>query len=324
MHLKSRPQASNKDFNNKHFFIFFLLFMSTATHTTRLSTPRFQSRFAAKLTAWALLAFTALTATYCGFNLYAVEDDAKLGQQVNEQIRANPKEYPILNNPQIKQYLQTMVNDLIQSPEVKYRGVFPYTVEVINDDKTVNAFCTPGGYIYVYTGLMKFVDNEATLAGVVGHEIGHAEGRHSTQRMTKAYGAQLLTSVVLGQNPSQLAQIGANLFTGLALLTNSREDESQSDELSFKYLKTSKWYAGSAKFFFEKILAQSGGASAGRGNAGGLGAVGTSVERLLSTHPLPQDRVDAFNKRVTDANLPPPSEANLFATRYAQIKRQLP
>jgi predicted Zn-dependent protease len=301
----------------------FSSFFSSHMNTASYFLSRFQSRFAVKCAMWVLLLLVAVTGTYCGLNLYAVEDDAKLGQQVNEQIRANPKEYPILNSPQIKQYLQTMINELIQSPEVKYRGVFPYTVEVINDDKTINAFCTPGGYIYVYTGLIKFLDNEATLAGVLGHEIGHAEGRHSTQRMTKAYGAQLLTSIVLGQNPSQLAQIGANLFTGLALLKNSRADEDQSDDLSFKYLKSSKWYPGAAKYFFEKILAQSGQASAGR-NAGGLGAIGTSVERLLSTHPLPQDRVDAFNKRVAEANLPPPTEANLFATRYAQIKRQLP
>lgn len=283
---------------------------------------RFQPAVLKKVLLGFAAVLLSLVATYCGINLYAVEDDAKLGKQLDDQIRSNPAEYPILKNPVIKQYVQGMINDLLQSPEVKYRGKFPYVVEIIHDNKTINAFCTPGGYIYVYTGLMKFVDDEATLAGVLGHEIGHAEGRHSTSRMTKAYGLQVLASVVLGQNPSQIAQIGANLFSGLALLKNSRTDEHESDELSFKYLRSSRWYPGAGKFFFEKILAQSGrggSAAASPGNS-----FTTSLERLLSTHPLPQDRVDEMNKRIADAGLPPPTEANLFAARYAQIKRQLP
>lgn len=254
----------------------------------------------------------AFTLSYCGgFNLYGTETDMQLGKQLDEEIHKDPKEYPVLNSPAVRQYVQGIVNDLIQSPDVKYKGKFPYQVEIIRDDKTINAFCTPGGYIYVYTGLMKFLDNEATLAGVLGHEIGHAEARHATQRMTKAFGVQVLTGMVLGENPGQAAQIGANLFSGLALLKNSRDDENQSDELSFQYLRTTnKWYAGAAKYFFEKI--QKGG------QAGG------TLERLLSTHPLPQDRIEAFNKRILDAKLPPATESNLFGQRYQQIKRQLP
>ena len=144
-----------------------------------------------------------------------------------------------------------MVNQIINSPKVEYRKQFAYKVEIINDDKTVNAFCTPGGYIYVYTGLLKKLDNEAALAGVLGHEIAHAENRHSTQRMTKAYGASILTSIVLGNDAGQLEQLGANLLTGLALLKNSRDDEMEADEDSFYYLESTKWFPGGIKFFFE-------------------------------------------------------------------------
>jgi len=282
----------------------------------RRADVRIDVRFAKRLALYCCMAIMAVSASYCSsFNMFGTDTDAQLGKQMDEQIRANPKEYPILNNPQIKQYLQGMVNEIIQSPEVKYRGTFPYQVEVINDDKTINAFCTPGGYIYVYTGLMKFLDNEATLAGVLGHEVAHAEARHGTSRMTKQYGAQVLLGVVLGQNPSQLAQIGANLFTGLALLKNGRADETQSDDLSFRYLRSTKWYPGGAVFFFEKILQQQGGS---RGDGFGL-----TIERLMSTHPLAQDRVDAMKQRVAGAQIPAPTENNLFAQRYAQIKRSL-
>jgi predicted Zn-dependent protease len=258
-----------------------------------------------------------------GVNLYGTDTDTQLGKQMDDQIRQNPAEYPIFKgNPAVKQYLQTMANEIVKSDQVQYRGTFPYTVEVIQDDKTINAFCTPGGYIYVYTGLMKALDNEATLAGVLGHEIAHAERRHGTSRMTKAYGLQMVTQIVLGQNPSQLATIGANLFGGLALLKNSRTDEEEADVYSFKYLQSTRWYPGSIKFFFEKITGASGKAPGGSQAA--IPNIGTSVERLLSTHPLPQDRIDATNKRIEEAKLPPPSEANLRTQPYQQIKRMLP
>lgn len=235
--------------------------------------------------------------------------DIGLGQQLDKEIRANPKEYPILNDASARQYVQNLVNGIIQSPEVQYRGTFAYTTEIIRDDKTVNAFCTPGGYIYVYTGLIKMLDNEASLAGVLGHEIAHAERRHSAQRMVKAYGAQILTSVVLGSSPDNSAQVAANMFTGLALLKNSRDDESEADDYSFKYLRTTKWYPGAISYFFEKVKGQSSGGT---------------VERLLSTHPLPQDRLDAVSKRVKDAKLPSPTEQNLLSAPYQSFKKRLP
>lgn len=241
--------------------------------------------------------------------IFPPSQDIGLGQQLDKEIRANPKEYPILNDATSRQYVQNIVNSVIQAPEVQYRGTFPYTTEIIRDDKTVNAFCTPGGYIYVYTGLIKLLDNEASLAGVLGHEIAHAERRHSANRMAKAYGAQIITGVVLGNSPDRTAEVAANMFTGLALLKNSRDDESEADDYSFKYLRSTKWYPGAISYFFEKVKGQSSGGA---------------VERLLSTHPLPQDRLDAVTKRVNDAKLPPPTEQNLLSTPYRTFKKRLP
>lgn len=256
------------------------------------------------------LVLVTLGGVQCGANLFSVAEDAQLGREVDEQIKSNPQEYPLLRDATVKSYVQSMINDILRSPEVLYRGKFPYRVEVIQDDKTLNAFCTPGGYIYVYTGLMKFLDNEASLAGVLGHEIAHAERRHSTKRITQAYGLQILLNVALGKDPDRAASIGANLFSGLALLHNGREDEMEADEYSFRYLKSSRWYAGGAMFFFQKI-------SEGRKSGG-------SFERLLSTHPLPEDRVTAMRKRIAAARLPAPTEANLFSAKYELMIKRLP
>lgn len=264
---------------------------------------------------WVLLTILAtLGGISCGggLNIFSDSDDIKLGQQVDQEIRSKPSEYPILQGrPDVKAFVEQVGNKVLVSPAVKKRGVYAYTYEIVHDDNTINAFCTPGGYIYVYTGLLKFVDNEATLAGVMGHEIAHAERRHSTQRITKAYGAQILLSIALGERPSQIAEITANLFTGLALLANSRSDETESDEYSFRYLQSTEYYPGAIKYFFEKIQSE-------KGSRGG------SFERLLSTHPLPHDRIDDVNKMLQQIGNPQPTEANLFTQRYQSFKATLP
>jgi predicted Zn-dependent protease len=244
-------------------------------------------------------------------NVFPPSEDIRLGAQLDREIRSRPQQYPILNNEQVRGYVQGIVDRIVLSPQIRYRGTFAYRVTVLRDDGTVNAFCTPGGYIYVYTGLLKFVDNEATLAAVLAHEIAHAERRHATERMTKALGAQLLLDIVLGKRPDRTAELAANLFTGLALLANSRSDEAEADEFSFRYLQHTPWYPGALLFFFEKLSQQ---------RQTRLPA----LERLLSTHPLPEDRVEAMKKRIQAAALAPPTEQNLRAQPYREFLRLLP
>lgn len=248
-----------------------------------------------------------------GVNLFPDTKDVSLGQQVDAEIRKDPKTYPILQGrPDVKQYVVEIGQHILASPAIEKKDVYSYTFEIIHDDSTINAFCTPGGYIYVYTGLLKFLDNEASLAGVIGHEIAHAERRHATRRMTTHMGYQVLLGIVLGQNPGQIEQIAGNLFTGLSLLQNSRGDEEESDTYSFKYLQSTQYYPGAIRYFFEKIQAQSGGSRGG------------SFERLLSTHPLPQDRFSHIEQMLKDIGNPQPTEQNLFSQRYIAFKTGLP
>lgn len=259
-----------------------------------------------------LITSFALFSISCGANIFSDSDDIKLGQQIDNEIRSKPEEYPLLQGrTDIKRYVEQIGDKVLSSRAVKKRGIYAYTYEIIHDDNTINAFCTPGGYIYVYTGLLKFVDNEATLAGVLGHEIAHAERRHATQRITKAYGAQILLSIALGERPSQIAEIGANLFAGLAFLANSRSDETESDDYSFKYLQNTEYYPGGIKFFFDKIQRENGV------RAGGF-------ERLLSTHPLPHDRIEHVEEVLQKIGSPPATEANLFSQRYQSFRAALP
>jgi predicted Zn-dependent protease len=278
-----------------------------------------------KALAFVLLigSFMILNCRSLDVNLFPDSYDVNLGLQVVQEINTHPKEYPVMQGREdIKAYVEQVGRKVLASPEIKKRGVYAYQFQIIQDDKTVNAFCTPGGCIYVYTGLLKFVDNEAALAGVVAHEIAHAEKRHASRRMTGALAAQVGASAALdvilgkGSTATQKAVAGviSNLVLTGVLLKNSREDEDEADEYSMNYLRSTEYYPGAIRNFFDKILSQQDQ----QGKRGG------TLERLLSDHPLPQDRVDAVNQRLQAMGNPLPTENNSFSQRYLQFKNTLP
>lgn len=238
-----------------------------------------------------------------GFNLFPVEQDRQLGAQVAAEIDGNPKEYPLLDSAshkEVYQYLYKIRNTILNSGQVQHKGDFTWRLRIIHDDSTLNAFCTPGGYIYVYTGILKYLDNEAQLAGVLGHEIAHADFRHSTRQMTQMYGVQTLLSIIAGDH-QQLAQI----TSGLVGLKFSRNHEAEADKGSVTYLCPTVYQADGGAGFFEKI------------NAAG----GSQVPEFLSTHPNPENRIEAFrNYRIEMAC----QGVNDFASEYKKIMAKLP
>lgn len=229
-----------------------------------------------------------------GINIFTKEDDVELGQEVDTEIRNNPSEYPIYQgDPTVKVYINERIfQHVLMSSGVENEEIFNYRIEIIDDPNVLNAFALPGGYIYLYTGLLLYLDSEAALAGVIGHEIAHAERRHTTERLTAYYGTSLLISIILGENPSTVAEIAANLFVGLAFLANSRSDEEESDEYSFEYLKDTRYYPGGVKFFFEKLQYD-----------GLVDSNSSKIETFLSTHPDPIERISTVNSLLIRDNI---------------------
>ncbi len=133
--------------------------------------------------------------------VFTPEEDVELGKMSAQSLAEDPEEYPILSEseyPEAYEHLRRVVGGIIDSPEIQYRDVFAYSqMKIIDRDDVLNAFCTPGGYIYVYTGPIKYLDQEDHLAGVLGHEIAHAEKRHGSVRLQKEYGIKALTSFLL-------------------------------------------------------------------------------------------------------------------------------
>ena len=247
-------------------------------------------------------------------NIFSDKDDVEFGEQFDKEIKSHPKDFPMLEGHQdVKEYLTSMGKEILNSPKIKKKNIYPYQFQIINDT-IINAFCTPGGFVYIYTGLMKFLDNESGLAGVVGHEIAHAEKRHVTQRLTAYYGVSALLSFILGGNPSLLGEIAANLFVGLAFLKNSRDDETEADYYSIQYLKSTKWYPGGITFFFDKIKEE----QRKKGKTPG------DLDRLLSTHPLPDDRINFVNKELKKIEPKPDPTKGLYTDEYQRMKQKLP
>jgi beta-barrel assembly-enhancing protease len=229
-----------------------------------------------------------------GINIFSDADDAGLGAQFAEEISKNQAEYPVYNNPGVKTYINDHIfKEILQTPVVKKKGIYNYHFEIINNDSILNAFAVPGGYLYLYTGLIKYLDSEAALAGVIAHEIGHVEKRHSTRRITASYGISILMGAALGENPNQMVEIAANLFTGLALLANSRSDEDESDEFAVNALLDTRFYPGGVKFFFEKMK-----------NDKLIEDHKNELATFLSTHPDPIERIETANARVKSLGLP--------------------
>lgn len=239
-------------------------------------------------------------------NLFSVSDDMTFGQQVRDEIEANPDEYPILKENEYQEaytHIRRIRDSILNTGLVAYDDLFEYEVYIIENDSVLNAFCTPGGYMYAYTGLIKYLDNEAQFAGVMGHEMAHAAMRHSTDQLTAAYGVSMLWSVLLGNDPNQLALIAADLAAGLATLAYSRNHEYESDEYSVKYLSASSYDGRGVAGFFEK-----------------LDGAGQPPE-FMSTHPHPENRVEKITEHwVTEGSI----EGEWYEDSYQQFKNSLP
>lgn len=240
-----------------------------------------------------------------GLNLFPVEKDIELGAQVSQQIESDTEQFPILpeqGNERVYKYIRDIRDDILNSGQVKHKDDFAWQVKIIHDDETLNAFATPGGYIYVYTGLIKYLDTEDHLAGVMGHEIAHADLRHSTRQLTKMYGVQVLLAIALGNSNSEVLQ---NVAAGLINLKFSRSHETESDAASVRYLCPSKYNAAGAAGFFEKIQSEGG----------------TRTPQFLSTHPDPGNRVEGIKGQKTQLGC---TGTETYQSRYNQMKALLP
>jgi predicted Zn-dependent protease len=188
-----------------------------------------------------------------GFNLFSRDQDVELGRESSAEVE---KEVPLLKDAKITSY----VSDLgMRMTKVAPGDTnYPWTFKVV-DSQDINAFALPGGFIYVNRGVLEAADNEAEVAGVIAHEIGHVVMRHGTHQASQAMLAQMPLAIfggILGQSTSlgaQLAQLGIGLGVNSLLLKNSRSAESQADQIGTYTLYHAGYNPHAMADFFEII-----------------------------------------------------------------------
>lgn len=217
-----------------------------------------------------------------GFNLFSKEQDIQLGKENAAQVR---KQMVVIKDPYLTEYVTRVGKRLVGAREAQESG-FPFTFEVVADP-SINAFALPGGPMFINTGLLKAVDNEAQLAGVMGHEMSHVILRHGTNQASKSKLIEL--PAVLGSQMAgggtmvgKLAQLGIGLGANSVLLKFSRSAESQADLMGSHLMAEGGYDPMEMARFFEKLNAQSGGRTL----------------QFLSDHPNPDNREKAIEEEV--------------------------
>lgn len=181
--------------------------------------------------------------------------------------------------------MQRMINAMGQKMAgISHRPNIQYHFRVLDSD-VLNAFATPGGYVYFTRGIIAHFNNEAQFAGVLGHEIGHITARHTVSQQTKQTFGQLgiIAASIYNPNLGQLAQQGGQLL----FLKFDRAAETQSDELGVQYSSSIGFDAHEMAKFFNTLKRQ--GEKSGQ-----------SLPEFLSTHPDPGNRFNTVNRLATE------------------------
>ncbi len=232
---------------------------------------------------WVCLSLLALGCASNGynkgqFNLYSIDEEKKMGddfaQQLLDQYQKKGKVY---NDKQVNNMVKRIGSTLAQhAPENKFSYHF-YVIE----SRQVNAFAVPGGHVFIFTGLINYCQNEAELAGVVGHEMGHIISRHGTEQMSKQLAVGVAGAVVgvglagVGVDPS-IAQMAVNAAETGMFLSYSRKDETEADDLGACMVYKAGYHPEGMKNFFDRLHKKQGDMS--------------DLEVFMSTHPDPGDR----------------------------------
>ena len=201
--------------------------------------------------------------------------EVKLAQKINDELIGLGK-FRLSQNPQLSQIIEGIGKRLASTSE---RPKLPYTFQVV-DDRSINAFATMGGFVYINTGLIAAAENEAELASVIAHEIAHITARHSINKMRDVAFSQGLMSAA-GLRENTIVQLGVQLGVDLP---HSRKAELEADQLGLKNLKKAGYAPIGMITFMQKLMQKSG----------------PSAPEFLSTHPVTSDRVRALSQVVND------------------------
>ena len=222
------------------------------------------------------------TALKPGWNLFTPQQDIEVGKRAAADAA---KQLPLCNAPKVDAYLTHLGMRLVA--KLPTNGVsYPFEFHCVND-KAINAFALPGGYVFINRGAIEAADNEAQLAGVMAHELSHVALRHGTNQATKAEAAEGFLGIAGGifggsTGGALLTKLGA-FAAGGVLLRYSRTAESQADVMGTQVLYDSGYDPRAMAQFFERLEAET---------------KGKNPPEFFSDHPNPEHRVERVDEEI--------------------------
>ena len=219
--------------------------------------------------------------------LVSDRQEKQLGLQVKQELEQQ-QHVRYVQDPQVVAFVKGITDRILPLAQ-NDRPDVQWNVSVIDDPKTVNAFATPGGYLYVYSGLLLAADEPSEVAGVLSHEAGHVVARHSARQMVDAYGLEAVTALALGKNPGLASQIASGIGAKGLMLANSRGDETEADEYGARYASAAGYDPNGLISFFQKLQQQEGKTS--------------QLMTFLSDHPATPDRIAHLREYIAAHHL---------------------
>jgi predicted Zn-dependent protease len=216
---------------------------------------------------------------------YSTEKEVNIGRNIARQVE---EEYKLVKNPLVIDRINNIAEKITAVAERKDISYYVNAIQAKEEEKKdgadVNAFALPGGYIYVYDGLIDFVDNDDELACVIAHEVGHIVAKHSIKKLQASMGYTLLSLATLSTGNADFA-VGTNYALANVLLAFSREDELLADELGARYAKSAGYNPRAMIDFLEKLRKKKKEEP-------------IQAKSLYRTHPYISDRIVAIKKEL--------------------------
>ncbi len=233
--------------------------------------------------------------------LMSNEQELKLGAQVHKEIL---KEFKLYKNPQVKSYVVRVGKKIVSKCD---RKDIPYKFFILDTDM-VNAFAGPGGYVYVTTGTLMFMKNEAELACILGHEVGHITERHAAKRMREVMGYKIL-AVGLAVGGVDIAGQILGLGMNLALNGYSQKNEYEADEKGIIYANRAGYNPHAMQNLFLRLEEKSKNKNEYN-----------TFNRMLSSHPPTRSRINRAHKIQDEHNMMGLNARKYYAKQFRQIQ----
>ena len=236
-------------------------------------------------------------------NWYGLEKQIAMGKQISQQVETQSK---IINDPVIAEYINRLGQNLVRNSDSQV----PFTIKVIDSDD-INAFALPGGFFYVNSGVILAADEEAELAGVMAHEIGHVAACHAAREQSRGNLMQMMTIplIFIGGPIGYAAYEGAGLAVPLTFLKFSRGFEAEADYLGLQYMYKAGYDPQAFISFFEKVQAQE------KKKPG-------TISKAFGTHPQTPDRIGKSQEEIAKI-LPAKPQYMVTSSEFDEVKSRL-